>query len=354
MHVTDAPRGREERGDPQQRQHEVMVPAGRPDAETRRGRPFSRPRLRLSLLAALLTVATLTLASCGMQGSSAQADGAGTGAQQSEAATGSVTSTGSQRTKLVLGIPPGEAGADWLKRNQPIADQIAKATGLPVEVKTASDYPAVAEAMRAGQVDLASFSPFVHLMAVEVAGAKALAVGKGAPYYSIIVTRADSGINSLADLKGHSFAFVDPGSTSGNFIPRLMLKEAGIDPDKDVSATFAGGHDAVEFAITNGHVDAGADATLTYDRMVKEGQVDPQVNRIIAKSDLIPISIVIDASPNLEPELAAKIQKAFTENVDPAVLDIFGIKEFTVPTEADFDIFRRAVDELNLDLTQMH
>ncbi len=61
----------------------------------------------------------------------------------------------------------------------------------------------------------------------------------------------------MADIKGHSFAFSDPGSTSGHLFPAYGLRKAGIDPDKDIKAIYAGSHTASFEALYNKKVDAG-------------------------------------------------------------------------------------------------
>ncbi len=83
---------------------------------------------------------------------------------------------------------------------------------------------------------------------------------KGIPsYYAAIITRADSGIKTLDDLRGKSFAFGDALSTTGNVFPRKMFKEHGIEPVRDFrQMLYSGGHDATVLAVLNGKVDAGA------------------------------------------------------------------------------------------------
>ena len=83
--------------------------------------------------------------------------------------------------------------------------------------------------------------------------------GKLTPYYKgqFIANKA-SGIKTLADLKGKTFCFVDPNSTSGSIIPRIILKANGIDPEKDLKAVQnAGSHDNVGIAVYKGDCDAG-------------------------------------------------------------------------------------------------
>ena len=64
--------------------------------------------------------------------------------------------------------------------------------------------------------------------------------------------------SSFADLKGKTFCFVDPNSTSGYIVPRIILKANGIDPDTDFKATQnAGSHQNVATAVYKGDCDAG-------------------------------------------------------------------------------------------------
>ena len=77
-------------------------------------------------------------------------------------------------------------------------------------------------------------------------------------YYSVMVTRKDSGIDSLEKMKGHSLAFADPNSTSGYLIQSATLKAMGIDltDGKYFSRTgFAGGHEQGVVAVLNKQYD---------------------------------------------------------------------------------------------------
>src|SRR5512142_454696 len=79
------------------------------------------------------------------------------------------------------------------------------------------------------------------------------------PFYKgQFIANNASGIKSFADLKGKTFCFVDPNSTSGYIVPRIILKANGIDPDKDFKATQnAGSHNNVAIGVYKGDCDAG-------------------------------------------------------------------------------------------------
>jgi phosphonate transport system substrate-binding protein len=119
--------------------------------------------------------------------------------------------------------------------------------------------------MRAKRVDGLQVGVFTYLLAVEEANAEALAVYVSTfaepavydpllrpEYYSVISVKKGSGITSLADLKGRSFAFVEPASTSGHLVPKTELMKAGIMPDRDMRTRFAGNHAASLIALWSG------------------------------------------------------------------------------------------------------
>jgi len=95
----------------------------------------------------------------------------------------------------------------------------------------------------------------------------------GRSYYkACVITRTDSGIKTYADLKGKTFAFVTPTSTSGGIAPAYLLLRNGIDPNKDFkSAIYAGKHDAVLLAVKNKKVEAGAVGDLYFVRWAERG-----------------------------------------------------------------------------------
>lgn len=167
---------------------------------------------------------------------------------------------------------------------QAMADCLGKITGLTYKVSVGTSEAASIEAMGGGKAQMGFLNTFSVLLAhqlynVDVALVaqrkygvlkadgtytafdfdpdKSLAGQLTSFYKPEYFTRADTGIKALADVKGHSFCFVSAGSTSGGIIPRASLAAIGIDPDKDVKSTYAGGHDKAAIAVYQGDCDAG-------------------------------------------------------------------------------------------------
>jgi len=83
--------------------------------------------------------------------------------------------------------------------------------------------------------------------------------GQLLPFYKgQFIANNAADIKTFEDLKGKTFCFVDPNSTSGYIIPRIILKANGVDPDTDFAAIQnAGSHNNVAIAVYNGDCDAG-------------------------------------------------------------------------------------------------
>ena len=260
---------------------------------------------------------------------------------------------------LKMGLIPADDADEMLRNYEPIKEYLTEALGIPVEILVTSDYTAAIEAMRAKHIDMAWFGPFSYVIAANVAGAEAIVNGVkastgSATYKSLIIVNANSGIETLEDLKGKSFAFVDPASTSGNLIPRKMLIENEIDPDNDFSTSYyAGTHNAVQYAIANGKVDAGASGDNVYARMIEEGEIDPEVNIVLYESDPIPGSPIVVRS-GLPEDLKQSIQDALV-NMDEQIIHQVdgwgGIASYQKVTDSDYDVIRETAKILGMEVT---
>src|SRR5918992_4187384 len=223
---------------------------------------------------------------------------------------------------LRVGFVPAEDAQQVMQNAQPIVDILQKRLGMEIQPFVAADYTGVVEALRVNKLDIAFLTPASYVLAKNEANIKVVLKSerKGIPsYYAAIITRADSGIKTLDDLRGKTFAFGDPLSTTGNIFPRKMFKERGIDPVRDFKQIlYSGGHDATVLAVLNGKVDAGATYANSPDsqdsawsRYLKNPG-DVKKIRAIAFSEPIPAdNLVINA--NLDAEIAKKVELTFLE-----------------------------------------
>jgi len=259
---------------------------------------------------------------------------------------------------LTVGLIPSEDSQAMLENSKMVIDSLQQQLGIPIKPFIATDYNGIIEALRSKKLDIAYLGPFSYVLASSVANVEAFAVaetrktGKSA-YKSLIIVRKDSGIKSLAQLKNHTMAFVDPTSTSGHLFPVASLQQQGIDPASYFSRViFSGSHDASILAVANKKVDAAAVADRILDAAIAKGMLKQSDLNIIWSSPDIPESPMVWRK-DLDPELKKKIALAFShiKNVewgDQGVLNGF------VPTDdAAYNIVRDTAKILNLDLKAM-
>jgi phosphonate transport system substrate-binding protein len=220
---------------------------------------------------------------------------------------------GDQPDTLVFAAVPSEESTSLQQSFEPVISLLERETGATVEFQNATDYAAVIEGMRAGQVDIAMFGPFSYVLAKNqdpgITAVAGVIDAKGAQpgYVSYGVTRADSPITDLAGYAGHTVCFVDPNSTSGYLYPTAGLIEAGVDPETGIKPTFAGGHDASALAVASGQCDAGfAYDAIVDSQLIKSGQLQPGQLRVVWRSEMIagsPIAVASDVSPELRQKI---------------------------------------------------
>lgn len=263
---------------------------------------------------------------------------------------------GTAQGTLTIGLIPAEDPRLIVVDNQPIIDALHTSLGMQIKPFVATDYNGVIEALRARKLDVALLGPFSYVLAASIAEVDPIAIPEtqkqGPSYHALIIARKDRNIRSLADLKGKTFAFVDPSSTSGHLFPKTAMIRAGLNPDRDLRAIFAGSHDASAIAVQNGKVDAAAVANGLLDAAIARGVVKAEEIQVVWTSDPIPGAPAVMRRDLPEP-LKQRIRAAFAAMRDQPWSQGTVIKRWVPATDADYAVVREAAKVLNLDLRKM-
>lgn len=261
------------------------------------------------VLLSLLTVLLLVVAGCAAP-PPPQAAG-------SAPAVADAPALGTADNPLVMSFVPSGDTQEIIAGGEAIEAMLEEKTGLAIDSNVATSYAAVVEAMGAGNAHIGWLNTFAYLLAHEKYGVEAhIATSRfgSTSYKGQIITQADSGVESLADLKGKTFCWVDPLSTSGYIIPRVELQAAGVDPDADFAKTVeAGSHNNVVIAVYNGECDAGA--TFVDARSSVESDLPDVKTKVVVVAESPPI-------PNDGVSFAAGLDAALVEQVVSALLEI--------------------------------
>ncbi len=173
----------------------------------------------------------------------------------------------------------------------PFLNYLEEATGRRFRIKFTEKYEDTVDNLGKGVTHFASLGTLNYVIGAEKYGIRYLVSGVNREgdtrYYSMIITKPDSPIHHLADLKGKCFAFGSPMSTQGHLIPRKMLEDAGITLEDLGNHMYAGSHVNVVKAVLNGECDAGGMQDTLANQLLSEGKI-----RIIRISEPYPSSLI--------------------------------------------------------------
>lgn len=245
-------------------------------------------------------------------------------------------------TTLRVSAIPDETPTELQRKFKPLGDYLEKETGMKVEFIPVTDYAASVEALVANKVDMVWYGGFTFVQA-NIRSNKGVTPlvqrEEDQKFTSVFIARTDSGIHQLTDLKGKTFTFGSPSSTSGHLMPRLNLLANHIDPDKDLEQiAFSGAHDATIAAVAGGKVQAGALNASVWKKFVDEKKVDTSMVNVFCTTPPF-FDYNWTVRKDMPIALQEKIRNAFL-NLDPSkpqdkvILDLQRASKF-VPTKAE-------------------
>jgi len=263
-----------------------------------------------------------------------------------------------------LGVEPYDTAARLVPIYERMGKLIGDKIGCPVRVYVATNYNAEIEAMRNDKLEIGEFGPLGYVLAHQVAKAEAVAAfggadGKPVTYWASIVTYPSSGIKTTAQIRGHSFAFSDAASTSGHLFPAYGLRKAGVDPDKDIKALYAGSHTASFEAIYNHKVDAGELNSEQLESATQRGHYKDGDLVFLWKSDPIPTDPwalrgdMPDAFKKKLTDVLSTLDLMSLAPADRKILVGAGITRLSPQTDQTYDLIRDLVKTLNIDLSKL-
>lgn len=249
-----------------------------------------------------------------------------------------------QVKEVKFGIISTESQSNQRPIWEPFIKALSDSIGLPVKAFYVTQYVAVIEAMRTGDVHLAWYGGKSYVEAAKRAKAEAFAQvvdtegGKG--YYSHLITNKNNPIVAQAKAMGGNkyviknasnltFAFNDPNSTSGFLVPSYyVFAQNGVDPKKAFKRLiFSGSHEATALAIANNQVDVATNNNEALDRLQKTNPKARANIETIWTSTLIP-SDPIAYRKDLPADLKQKIRNFFYNYKEAKVLEPHGWSGF--------------------------
>jgi phosphonate transport system substrate-binding protein len=263
------------------------------------------------------------------------------------AAAGAAGAAVAQEQVIRFGLIPSEDADKLIADSQPFIAALEKNIGMKVKPFVAIDYSAVIEALKSDKLEIAFLGPNAYVLAKDKVKAQIEPVGRGvmeltgtSAYKALIITHPSKPISNIADLKGKTFALVDPASTSGNLVPRYVFGNHGITPEKDFkSVYYSGTHQASLIAVKEGKVDAAAIADEVYNLAIAKGQIKPTDLKVVFESEPIPGSPFV-VRTNLPKDLQEKLRAGFMALKDVSFGKLGVVKSMDAATDNDYNVIR--------------
>ena len=253
---------------------------------------------------------------------------------------------------LRIGMIP-DAGATQVSIDEkaPLRDYLSAKTGRTIELVIPTNYNATVEALGNGSLDFAYLGGLTYLKAHQAYDVVALVQRTSdRQFHSLFITQTDAPIRKLTDLRGKRFAFGDVSSTSGHLMPDYALRNAGIDPDKDLTVRFTGNHPATAKAVESGTVDAGAMDESVFKSMIDGGQVDKTKVRVFFTTPPFVDYVWVARKdvPKTDQDTVANAFLALREPADDKVLGILRGTSFVKANDAEYATLRSIAVQLKL------
>ncbi len=277
------------------------------------------------------------------------------------AACGGEPGLGTEENPIIMSFVPSGDTQDIIASGDTLAQMVSERTDLVVRANVGTDFSSVREAMCAGQAQIGWLNTFNYVLANEQCGVDAaLATSRfgSSTYAGQIIVRADSGISTIADLKGKVMCWVDPASTSGYIIPRIMLAAEGVNPDTDFSQTIeAGSHNNVVTQVYNGDCDAGA--TFSDARTGIEEEFPDVLDQVVvlATTSDIPndsVSFIQDFPAEMRTAIvAALLDISASPEGQEALNTLYNIESLVESSDSFYDVFRADLSRAGIDIESL-
>lgn len=248
--------------------------------------------------------------------------------------------------KLAIGsIITPEKGYVYYQR---LVDYLAKQLALNITVVDPGSYAKINQLLEEGQLDLAFVCSGPYAEGHDRFGLYLLAspvVHGEAAYYSDLIVPKESPAQSLADLRGQSFAFTVPESNSGCMVPLSKLAEMGTTAEEFfASFIYTQSHDRSILAVQEGMVQGAAVDSLIWDYFVAtQPELADQI-RVIARYGPYGSPPVV-AAPHLPPELRQRIQQILFDLPQTAegeaILQGMHVERFILIGDSAYDSVRQ-------------
>lgn len=233
------------------------------------------------------------------------------------------------------------------QRYEPLMRYLSRNTGYEFKLVIPRDFDEFLRLVKGGTIDFSYQNPYIFSQIDRDYDIKPIAATVSEPdeetsggeaFRGVIITRMDSKLKTLDDLRNHTVMIVSRRSAGGFLSQKIYLAQRGIDVDRDLKIVDAKRQEKVILGVYNGHADAGFVRESALD--VLKDEIDMQQIRILAATSTLPNWPIAWTKKN-NPALAAKVQQLLLTLNDPSILKAARVRSFHKPQETELEQLKK-------------
>lgn len=233
---------------------------------------------------------------------------------------------------------------------QPLMDYLSANTEFYFELKISRDYLNAVNLLADQTVDMAFLGSYIYTLARNTHDIKPILKPLNEnrePFFrSSLIVREDSGIYSIADLKGKRLALPSEQSFSGNWLLGYGLQEFNLSTDDIAEIAFFDHHHYVVYEVMRKNFDAGSVKDRVALEFLQRGL------RVIAESASVPGSPLV-VSVHADPYVVDLVRSVLVK-IDPEKPEYRSIMKdwdrefmfgFTIAQASDYDVLEELIQD---------
>lgn len=249
------------------------------------------------------------------------------------------------KKSIKVAILPLYSAITLFDRFDPLMRYLSDKTGYEFKLVIPKDFEDFFDTVKRGRVQFSYSNPYIYIQLADrgylSAFANTMLASSGDNFRGIIITRADSPIKTIEDLRGRHVMAVSYKSAGGFLVQKLLLAETGIDVFKDLRLTEGKRQEEVILNVYRRNVDAGFVRESALDVLKEE--LDLGKIRIVARTPYI-ANWPFAASRTADRKIVDEVRKDLLELRDSRILSSAKVQRFIAASDRDFDGLRKRIE----------
>lgn len=235
-----------------------------------------------------------------------------------------------------FGIVPQQSAVKLAAKWAPVMEHISSQTGHQFRFETAPDIPEFERRLSKGHYDIAYMNPYHYAVFSESPGYRAFAKQQDKKLKGILVTRKDSGIDHIDQLRGKQLAFPSPAAFAASMVTRSRFQQEGI----EIDPVYVSSHDSVYLTVASGLYPAGGGIIRTFNNLDDKRKDDLRV--LWTSAGYTPHAFAAHPDTPLEviEALARSLEDLHKTSVGRELLQSLNMKALEAARDADWEDIR--------------